>query len=90
VPNLLLQLQQEWLQNHPDGNRRTYLTCPDCEQGLIHLRRDVGDGLSAVYLFRCRRCNQSDLSEAIPLAYRSDLLERGYSELGTCQPLSGK
>jgi len=56
---------------------KVYKNCPECSDGLMHLRKMDGDGLyMQPYVFRCATCRQR--AEAFPWGNRAALIREGY------------
>ena len=84
--NLPLAIKRAWSDwarsagNQPSRREAVsrYHSCPDCERGVIFVRREDEWGNICGFAFACKRCGQCDT--ALPAAALGELLAKGYEE----------
>lgn len=73
LPGSVWGSYREWQQANPDRmTEKEYFDCPDCNKGLIYAR-NIKNGHSYGYVFRCARCRQSTV-QTYPMVSRLELM----------------
>lgn len=86
LPAAVISAWRDWLRagNGKNSNSHGRFACNDCGgEGLLFVsRKDQDLGFKVDYVFRCKRCGQTDINA--PFAFLSDLVARGYEINEAC------